>query len=775
MEWDFFVSYTSADRAWAEWIAWELERDGYRVLVQAWDFVPGGSWVDRMHTAVQGAERTIAVLSTAYLSSAYGRAEWQAAWRDDPLGEGRKLLVLRVEDCERPGLLGSVTSEDLFGLSETAAEQRLRQAVRGALTGRAKPAAPPTFPGASPRFPGSLPDVWNVPPRNPHFTGRTDQLAALHQASGTVSVHSVRGMGGVGKSQLAIEYAHRHAGDFDVVWWIPAEQPAVIPDHFAALADALGLTVRGNPVAAVHAALRQQRRWLLVFDNADDADVLRDILPSGPGRVVVTTRRAGFDALGGVLDLDVLARADSVALLRRRLPDGEDHELAALAEVVADLPLAIEQAAAYVNATGLTVAAYTELLRGRTAEMIKQGRVAGRDGALASQWDVSLTALADRHPAARQLLDLLANLAPEPVPLDLFTGHADVLPDPLRAAVTDPITWNNTISALLDHYLVHRTAGHLTIVHRLFRQALRAQEPADRPARVTAVELVNRHLPGSIRSAPDLWPIWREFLPHVLAVTEDAVPAGQRGLAGHVAELLNEAATYLRVHGRVQDGALITGRLTYLAMEHLAPDDPVVATFIGNHASVLSDLGYHDDARRLAEQAHSLLEANLSPDDVELAMSLGNLGEIIRVAGKPAEARPILERALAMDGDDERREGFVLRLNNLALALVSLGEFTTAESHYRRALAIAEAAWGSEHPDIAELLNNLAFALIEQNRPAEAMALLRRAIPLTRSAFGPKHPRLANHHFGVARVLLLLGQPAEAKRAYERARRIREG
>ncbi|MEU4442186.1 FxSxx-COOH system tetratricopeptide repeat protein [Actinosynnema sp. NPDC050801] len=775
MEWDFFVSCTSADRAWAEWIAWELERDGYRVLVQAWDFVPGGNWVDRMHTAVQGAERTIAVLSTAYLSSAYGRAEWQAAWRDDPLGEGRKLLVLRVEECERPGLLGSVASEDLFGLSETAAGQRLRQAVHGALSGRAKPTAPPAFPGAPPRFPGSLPDVWNVPPRNPHFTGRAEQLAALHRASGTVSVHSVRGMGGVGKSQLAIEYAHRFAGEFDVVWWIPAEQPTVIPDHFAALADAVGLTVRGDPVAAVHAVLRQQRRWLLVFDNADDADVLRAVLPSGPGRVLVTTRRAGFDALGVVLDLDVLDRADSVGLLKRRLPDAADRELAALAEVVADLPLAIEQAAAYVNATGLSVTAYTELLRERTAEMIEQGRVAGRDGALASQWDVSLTALAERHPAARQLLDLLANLAPEPVPLDLFTGHADALPDPLRAAVGDPITWNNTISALLDHYLVHRTAGYLTIVHRLFRQALRAREPADRPARVTAVELVNRHLPDSIRAEPDRWPIWREFLPHVLAVTEDDLPVGQLGLVEPVLELLNEAATYLRVHGRVSDAASITLRVASLAIEHLGPADPLVATFIGNHASALSDLGHHDDARRLAEQSHSILEATLSPDDVRLALSLGNLGEMLRVAGKPAEARLILERAIELDRGDERREGFVYRLSNLGLALVALGELTTAEAHYRRALAIAEAAWGPEHPDIAELLNNLAFALIDQGRPAEAMALLRRAIPLTRAAFGPKHPRLANHHVGVARVLVLLGQPEEAKRAWERARRIREG
>ncbi|GAA1268408.1 toll/interleukin-1 receptor domain-containing protein [Saccharothrix xinjiangensis] len=225
--WDFFVSYTQDDRPWAEWVAWELEEAGHRVLIQAWDIVPGSNWVASMQEGVQKAERTIAVLSAAYASSAYGAAEWQAAWRDAPLGENRKLLVLRVEDCDRPGLLGSVVSEDLFGLSPDDARDRLLRVVKGAVEGRLKPASAPRFPGRrrgvvrEPRFPGSLPGVWNVPARNPNFTGRAGSLERLREAmrsSGTVAVHSLRGLGGVGKSQLAIKYVHRFAGDFDVVW-----------------------------------------------------------------------------------------------------------------------------------------------------------------------------------------------------------------------------------------------------------------------------------------------------------------------------------------------------------------------------------------------------------------------------------------------------------------------------------------------------------------------------------------------------------------------------
>ncbi|WP_308222687.1 TIR domain-containing protein [Frankia sp. AgPm24] len=144
--WDFFVSYTAADREWAEWISWQLEDADYRVLVQAWDFVAGSNWQIRMQQGVQHARRTIAVLSHAYLTSIYGQAEWQAAQAADPHGFERKLVSVRVEDCPRPGLLGAVVSIDLFHHDADKASRHLLDHVRHALTGRAKPTTPPGFP-----------------------------------------------------------------------------------------------------------------------------------------------------------------------------------------------------------------------------------------------------------------------------------------------------------------------------------------------------------------------------------------------------------------------------------------------------------------------------------------------------------------------------------------------------------------------------------------------------------------------------------------------------
>jgi hypothetical protein len=191
---NFFISYTAVDRQWAEWIAWELEEAGYITILQAWDFTPGSHFVTAMHLATQITERTIAVLSRAYLESAFSEQEWQAAWADDPSGVERKLLVLRVEDCPRPGLLGQVVSDDLFGVGKELARTRLLAAVQ---EGRRKPPMPPQFPGegppaTEPEFPGLVPGELDeavaaggpMTPDNPYAVAFAFWHAALNENYG---------------------------------------------------------------------------------------------------------------------------------------------------------------------------------------------------------------------------------------------------------------------------------------------------------------------------------------------------------------------------------------------------------------------------------------------------------------------------------------------------------------------------------------------------------------------------------------------------------------
>ncbi|MFE2991147.1 FxSxx-COOH system tetratricopeptide repeat protein, partial [Streptomyces sp. NPDC059262] len=779
-----FVSYAGADRAWAEWVAWHLQDAGYDVELDLWHWGAGDNAVLRMSQAVERG-RMVALFSQAYFDvSRFTTEEWTSRLASRDASQRRETLVpLRIEEVEAhavPGLLRPLVVADLFGLREEQARLALLRAVAGPVGTPGERPVFPAVPGAGrpgrlrqlgatgPRLPGSLPRVWNIPARNAAFTGRDELLVRVRTGlAGTpaVAVLALDGRGGVGKTQLAIEYAHRFGGEYELAWWVAAEDPALIPDQLAALAVATGCALPDTPreqaMQALGEELRTRSRWLLVFDNAEDPGALSGHLPAASGHVVITSRNPHWHHLARPVDVDVLARAESVALLRSRSRGLTEGVAERLAQALDDLPLALVQAAEAL--TAYTPDKYLNLLEHHADVATDDGTPPDYPRSLAAQVRLSMQRLGDQEPVAAELLRACSLLAPEPFDLNSCdpSAHQDEQDgsEALVPLLLDPRVFRRVLAAVDRFGLARVTNGSIQL-HRLTQAVLRDQLSAEERARAVrhAGLLLTTAHPGDAKD-PVTWPRWSALLPHLLHLAPSDLTTPQ------AREAARDACWYLMEHGTARPALPRLQALHQAWQQELGDDHNDTLRAATHLARAFHETQNHAQARDLDSDTLARQRRVLGEDHPNTLATASNLANQLTALGETEQARTLDEDTLArrrrVFGDDHPNT--LVSASNLAVRLAELGETEQARTLAEDTLARRRRVLGDNHPHTLMSASILANQLAVLGETEQARTLGEDTLARQRRVLGDDHPNTLNTAGTLAVRLAALGETEQAR------------
>jgi tetratricopeptide (TPR) repeat protein len=596
--------------------------------------------------------------------------------------------------------------------------------------------------------------VWgNVPPRNPGFTGRDSVLSALRTnlLSGDRSATQViYGIGGVGKTQLAAEYAHRFAGGYDVTWWIHAEQVGLIGEQFAELGEALGCSALNSNIdiarQAVLMTLHAQSRWLLVFDNAVVPEDLSKWLPGGAGHVLITSRHHRWTDIASPMEIGVLTRPESVLLARKRLPSISSPDARKLAGSMGDLPLAIVQATSYMHEGTVSAVQYIEMLKSKTLDLMKEGIPSSYGQSLTSVTLLEVDRLQRQSSAAADLASVRAFLAPEGVPIDWFIRAAPALPVSLTHAAGDPLAWARVIRDLGRSALV-RIDGDALLMHRITQKIICEALPprVAAAARVIAEKVVISCHPGDIE-VPANWRNWALLLPHFLALNpEMSLNLSLRGMAC-------EAARHLIVRGDARAGYDLAETLRREWQGQSGADDATVLMAGRCISLALKEMGEPEAALRVAEDNYDRSRRIFGEANLDTLAAAHELAACLHRRGYFERGRKLDEatytRRLRILGEDHPRT--LESASSLAVQIKELHDYDAACKLEQETLAARRRVLGDKHPRTLESASNLGVTLSRMGNSRVARKLDEEVLAGFREIYGKNHHRTLTQAINLA-------------------------
>lgn len=833
---EIFCCYAHEDEMWLRELETHLSLLKRQKIISLWHdrlVVPGTDWAKTIDTHLETASVILLFISAHFFASDYCYGvEMQHALERQEVGEARviPILVRPVDWKDAPFAHLQTLPTDGKPLSswqdEDAALADIAAGIRRVIVEEL-----PQFPASAPRT--ALPAIWNIPyPRNPFFLGRESELAQIRQrlqAGQAIALYqpqAISGLGGIGKTQLALAYAYRHHQDYQMVWWVQAESTETLSSSYIALAERLRLPeceVREPNVVvqAIKAWLQTHRDWLLILDNADELALLSDFLPPTPsGHLLLTTRATATGRLAQRLEIDTLLPEDGTLFLLRRAallaPDAELSQVSQekqkqalqISQELGGLPLALDQAGAYLEETGIDLTSYWQVYQQHRTNLLQRrgGLVNDHPASVATTWSLSFQKVKEKNPAAADLLRLCTYLVPHTIPEEVLTTGASLLGPVLAPVAADTFLLNQAIETLRVYSLLKRDPEKkILLVHRLVQAVL--QDTLEESEKHTWAErtmfAVNVAFPPATGST---WPQCERLLPHALQVAQYI--ERYRFISEEAGHLLYKIAHYLLIRARYTEAEpfyqhALQIREQYLGAEHLHVADTLDGlarlyfeqgryieaeplslrslrmreqTLEPEHlsmASPLLNLAYIYRAQREYEKAESMFlraiwiyEYALGADDSSVAISLNNLANLYRKQKKYDKADALYERAQKIWEQRPQVSDFSHRLATL---YDDQGKYKKAEKWYQQTLQIMEQKLGSEHISVSYPLNNLANLCRKQKEYEKAEALFQRALRIREQVLGSEHPHVAYTLNSLARLYYDQGRHAEARQFYQRA------
>jgi tetratricopeptide (TPR) repeat protein/nucleoside phosphorylase len=643
--------------------------------------------------------------------------------------------------------------------------------------------------------------VWNIPyPHNLFFTGRDELLTRLStafaagRATALSQSQALSGLGGIGKTQIAIEYAYQHRQDYQTVLWTLADTRESLVSGFVAIAELLNLPEKDEQdqtivIKAVVRWLENHRKWLLILDNADDLAMVQEFLPSVfNGHILLTTRVQAVSGLASRIEVGTMPRDVGALFLLRRasliapdapLEKATPSDIATAREICEELgglPLALDQAGAYIEETRCSLSDYQSLHRTRRAEMLNKrgGLVVHYPKSVATTWSLSFEQVEQKHPAAANLLRFCAFLHPDAIPEEILTAGAKHLGLLLQPIASDPLSLNEAIAVLGAYSLISRDATARTLcMHRLVQAVLK-----DAMDEATQQEWVQRAILAVNEAFPAVefttWQQYERCLPHALACAELTKPGNP--LLLEVASLQNRIGWYLHDRGRYSEAESWYMRALAIREEQLGLEHPSTANSINNLAVLYRAQGKYEQAEQLCLRALSICEREWGSEHPNTANSINNLAVLYDEQGKYERTEHLYQQALSIREErlGPEHPSTAISLNDLAVFYDVQGKYEQAEPLHVRAQLIRERQLGPEHPSTAQSLNNLAHLYHQQEKYEQAEQLYVQALAIREEQLGPQHPHTAQSLNNLAALYYTRGNYEQAESLYSRALSICE-